>query len=202
MTLFLSEPIHPSSASNIFDYTLYFFIALAIMIFIIVFFSARKELTNHWNYLIQGLSYSTQDYYSKLETLLKEQGIENIQLKTKNINIGGVGSQKRLYLNIQWKEFTYEVCSAPFGNSYFISYWAFQKPNKLKQAISKIPLIGFLLVKLFAPETYYKIDTRNMFHSLVHQCVTDIADEISKENNIEVMNSTQKVPQMKDVFKR
>lgn len=178
------------------------FLFLVFILFIISIFRSQRELLNRWNVLIHGLHYSSKDYYQKLENILKKENVTGLEITTKNISTGGILSSKRLYAHISYDGFVYEVCAAPFGNSFFVSYWMSGADSKLKNALARIPLLGKRIVNIFYPETYYRADTSAMFHTLLHETIIALTDEIAEEHNAERLSDNQKIPVMKDIFKR
>lgn len=202
-----NRPDHASGMANsvqlgIFEYVLYPLAIIAIIFFLLVFLLVKKELMNRWSTLILGLSYSTKEFYERLEKTLSEQGLEGLDMHLKKINIGAIGMGQRYYFVVRWKEFQYDICAAPFADSFFVSYWALQQPNRFAYALSKIPLVGTGLSSLLFPITYYKVDTSSMFHTLIHQCVTDTVDLLLKENNQPALTENKKSPVMRDIFGR
>ncbi len=176
-----------------------------LILFLIVYLiigKRKKELFSHWNTLIDGLSYSTNITYNRIETKLHERKITGVSYKLQNKLTGNIFSVRRMYLVIDWQEFRYEICASPFADSFFVSYWLSIRQSWFKSFIVRIPLLGWVISKLFFRVTYYKIDTANMFHSLVQDCIMNVIDEISKEHDIEPLSETQKAPIMKDLFNR
>lgn len=176
---------------------------LYIAIIYYLFFGKRKqELLSHWNILIDGLNFSTEEAYNRVEQDLHNRGVSGLRIKRKNKRIGGWFSSRRTYLVIDWKEFRYEVCAAPFADSFFVSYWMHARQSWFKSFIARIPLLGNLISYLFFRVTYYRVDTSNMFHAIAQESITSMVDEISKAQNKPVLTDEQKTPKMKDIFQR
>jgi hypothetical protein len=183
-------------------YVFYPLIILLIIVLVLSYVLAKKEVINNWSMLFPHFTYSSKTFYEQLRESLKEHGVEDIQYSTKNIAIGHLASQRRVYMSITWKEFTYDVCAAPFGDGYFFSYWGLQEPNRMAFAVSRIPWIGAWLSTIIFPNTYYKSDTRAMFHTLFHECMIKLVEEVGKEKNMPALTEQDKTPTMKDIFAR
>lgn len=192
----------PMGIIDILQWIFFVFLFLFFLVIIISLLIPKRENLSRWNVLIHGLHYSSKEYYDKLELVLKTENVEGLKFTTKNLSTGGILSSRRLYAHISYDGFVYEVCAAPFGNSFFISYWMSGADNKLKNGIARIPLFGKHVVNIFFPETYYRVDTCNMFHTLLHDTIIALTDEIAEKNDAQKLSENQKIPVMKDIFKR
>ena len=168
-----------------------------------LFLKKRKQiLHSHWNVLLDGLSYSSQETYKRIEDYLSTKSIKGISFKTAFKSTSHIVSSPRQYLIIDWRDFRYEICAAPFADSFFVSYRMNIRESGGKIFVSRIPFIGWIAEKYFFRVSYYMIDSANMFNSMVHNCIVDIVDEISKEKNVPALTEQQKIPVMDDIFKR
>jgi len=172
---------------------------------IIIFMILKKRIPFHhsrWSQLIDGLEYSSQTFYEQLKKELHSHNIKNIKTEFVFHKEGGVGSRTRTYLRVKWKGNVYDICGAPFGNGFFVSWWLFQKSSIGELLIYKIPFIGKWLARKLFPVTYYTIDTTSMFMSYAQQSVLKVVDDISKANSIERLSETQRTPILQDFFNR
>ena len=115
---------------------------------------------------------------------------------------GNIFSSRRWYLRVTWKEYQYDICAAPFGKGFFLSWWLLYKNSLLQILILKIPFIGFWLQKKLFPTTYYKIDTASMFMSYAQQSVLNVLDNIATTKGIRMLNTDERKPILNSVFKR
>lgn len=160
-----------------------------------------KNYHSNWNTLLDGFNFSTQEFYSLLREELKKQGITDLTIKDVSLKEGSFFSKRRRYLRIQWKEYQYDMCAAPFGKGFFISWWLIYKNSTGAIIISKIPFVGKWLAKKWYPITYYKVDTASMFMTHCHNAVLSVIDTITKESGIRI-SEQQKRPVLRDVFVR
>jgi len=178
-----------------------FFITLLILLVIGFFAKSKTALHSHWNTLLDNLTHSTTDFYDQLSAELSSQNIEGLSIERVNLDTGGVFSHKRLYLRVQWREYTYDCCCAPFGKGTFVSWWMYTRSAKAEEYIGKIPMIGSWLVKKFYPVTIYRMDTASMFMTYTQASVLKVIDAITKEKGTRLTQEERK-PILTDPFKR
>ena len=181
---------------------------LIVLAVIILFFTIKslisQILKNHhsnWNTLLDGFNFSTHEFYTLLREELKNQSINNLNINDVSLKEGSFFSRRRRYLRIKWKEYQYDMCAAPFGKGFFISWWLLYKNSMGTIIISKIPFVGKWLVKKWYPITYYKVDTASMFMTYCHNAVLNVIDTITKESGIRI-SEQQKRPVLQDIFTR
>jgi len=156
---------------------------------------------SHWTKSIPSFSYASTEFYTQLKDVVTQDNKERIRAKVVTEKQGNLFSNSRKYLNVQWKEYNYFVCLAPFRNSTLVSSWLFYKQRKREIIVSLIPVIGeWLLSKIF-PTTMYRIDTASMFMGYCHDEVMHIIDEITKDTGFRLSESDRKL-QFKSPFKR
>lgn len=171
---------------------------------ILFFILRRKKKTyhSHWNTLIEGFNYSIQDFYEQVESELQNHDIEDIATGYTDLAVAGVGSQRRMYLEIEWKNLHYYICAAPFGDSFFVSAWMQNSHSIFEAMIYKLPVIGGWLHRIFFRQTIYKIDTASMFMTFAHSSLMKVISEVTKDSGVRVLTEEEKKPILNDVFKR
>jgi hypothetical protein len=83
-----------------------------------------------WHVLYENFSTSTQDFYRAVEEAVNRRNLPDVQISRVLASEGGVGSAKREYLRIQRKRIAFDICSAPYGNGHFFSWWLAKIPAK------------------------------------------------------------------------
>ena len=83
---------------------------------------------SHWACLVEGLSASAQESYSELETALNGREVPELAYSRVTYQEGGFGSAQREYMRITRKDYVFDVCAAPFGKSFFFSWWMSMPP--------------------------------------------------------------------------
>ena len=130
----------------------------------------------------EDFRYSSKEFYRSVESRLVDQGIPDIQFSSVKLSKGNVLSGKREYLRITRNEYRFDVCAAPFGKGFFISWWFGERDSWFWEMLSRIPYIGFLFLKSRMSKTYYQLDTEAMFRESVKESINSTIKIISSEN--------------------
>lgn len=157
-------------------------------------------IISHWNTLIEGLTVSPKEFFASVERALETKLIPDLKRSRVDWKEGGILTAKREYLRVRRKKHAFDICGAPFGNGFFISWWLGEVPSGLWQLLMSIPFVGPLLEKFFRPVTYYNVDTAMMFQSLVHSAVMEVVDGLTKVNGLRVLSELDRKPKMRDFF--
>jgi hypothetical protein len=157
-------------------------------------------IISHWNTLIEGLNVSPKEFFASVESALETKLIPDIKRSRADWREGGILSAKREYLRVLRKKLAFDICGAPFGNGFFISWWLGEMPSLFWQFIMMVPFVGPLLEKWFRPTTYYNVDTASMFQSLVHSAVLEVVDGLTKANGLKALVETERKPHMRNFF--
>lgn len=71
-----------------------------------------------------------------------------------------------------------------------------------EDAVIAMPVIGWLYVWLFKPQTYYKIDTGLMFQSAVHAAVLEVIDEMTTAKGLRAFEEFERKPVLREFARR
>ena len=122
------------------------------------FKSRKPEVIRHWYALVPGFNTSTDEFYTSVETELKDRQVPGLQMSRVDFSEGGILSDERTYLRMIRERLVFDICAAPFGKAFFfscrfaeipavISFW------ELLVLISGLPIcaaVSFvILVKIF-----------------------------------------------------
>lgn len=161
-----------------------------------------KEYHSHWNHLLDDFKFSTEEFYTLLKRKLEDNLISNAHIESINLKEGGTFSSRRKYLRIEWKDYQFDFCSAPFGKGFFVSWWLLHKNPIMKLIIGRMPFIGKWLVKKWYPITYYKIDTASMFMTYCQSAIQQVIKDITLEKGMRVLTENERKPILNNIFKR
>jgi hypothetical protein len=178
------------------------YILLSLVIIKLLFGSAIKFYHSYWNTLINSFEYSTEAFYKKFKKELLSHGVSGITTSDISIREGNIFSSRRRYIRVTWKNFQYDICAAPFGDGFFISWWLLDKLSWVQIIISLIPWLGPWLIRKLFTVTYYKIDTATMLMRFCHQSVLRVIDDITNDKGICSMSENERKPILNDIFKR
>ena len=65
-----------------------------------------------------------------------------------------------------------------------------------------IPFIGPLMVRSFKPETYYQLDTTQMFQESIHIAVLEVLDQTTQASGLRLLTESERKPIMQDLLKK
>ena len=173
-------------------------LVVLIIVYALYYFLGRNKTgklpkpISNWYHLFEGLQESPQPIYTAIEESIKKRQLSDVHLSRVDYREGGVFSAKREYLRVQRKELLFDICAAPFGNGFFVSWW-------LGEALSGIwtfPLLGPLLIMLFRPPTYYRIDTTHMFQELIRGAVNEVIEQVAQTKGLRGLTELEKKPTM------
>lgn len=105
---------------------------------------APSIIHSHWNNLITGFQYSTQDYYAQIEQALQPHQIPDVSVSHVEYRESGIFSAKRVYLRIRRDRLVFDICGAPFGSGFFFSWWLGELRGANIFTVMAV-LIGFLV---------------------------------------------------------
>jgi hypothetical protein len=88
------------------------------------------EVISHWHQLFEAFSTSTQDFYRAVEEAIRRRNLPEIEVSRVLFKEGGVASAEREYLRVRRKRIAFDICSAPYGNGHFFSWWLAKIPAK------------------------------------------------------------------------
>jgi cation transport ATPase len=75
----------------------------------------------HWYVPLLDFSISTQEFYAAVEKELDERKVPDLEISRVEFAEGGLLSAKRQYLRLRRERLVFDICSAPFGTSWFFS---------------------------------------------------------------------------------
>lgn len=110
------------------------------------------EIVSQWAQLIEGLQFSPQEFYGKVEQALRDRQVPDLEMGRVDWPEGGILSAKREYLRLTRERLVFDICGAPFGTGFFVSSRLGVKPLTLSLvaivlALAVIPAIGFCVLR-------------------------------------------------------
>jgi len=153
--------------------------------------------------MIEGLNVSPQQFFEEVQLSINEKEVPNTAFSRVYWREGGLMSAKREYLRVKRKDLVFDICGAPFGNGFFVSWWLGDLPSGLIGLLLRIPFISVLTywwLRFFKTETYYKLDTAAMYQSLVHAAVLEVIDHMTNSMGLKALAPESRVPEMRNFF--
>lgn len=156
-----------------------------------------NHVFSHWFTTIEGFAASPSDFYKAVESAIAVRQIPDLKTNEITCNEGGLLSAKRVYLRVIRKGKIFDICGAPFGSGFFVSWWLGDKPPGLLQQIAvyvaPLPVVG-VLFRGMVSDTYFQIDTMLMFQQAVHAAVTDAIDGMAQAKGLRTLSDLEKKP--------
>jgi len=153
-------------------------IVLLVLVIIVIIAVGKTPLTikSHWQHFYDGYQISTTDFYTQVEAGLRNRKIQDLSYTQESFLQSHIFSAKRVYLRITENEYVFYICAAPFGTGTFISWWLCIKDESF---INKIPILSRMAGKDRSNKTFYQMDTEDMYKSVIHSTVVDVANSLT-----------------------
>src|SRR4029077_9932710 len=78
-------------------------------------------IEEHWYVPLLDFRTSTQEFYAAIEKELLDRKVPDLEVTRIEFAEGGLLSAKRQYLRLRRERLVFDICSAPFGTSWFFS---------------------------------------------------------------------------------
>lgn len=221
------------------------------------------NIISHWSHLIENFQASSQQFYTSFEAAVAIRAVPQMETVRVEHKEGGLASAKREYLRMDRGTYAFDICAAPFGTGFFVSWWFTEPPLKFgflytiaflfvmviavniafgvglaigaalsgaavgmvfatcavflgiplvlwflgnalrhgaidgERTILRIPLVGRIYEWIFAPTTYYSLDTALMFQEAVHNAVLEVLDCMTTNSGVRGPSDNERKPVMK-----
>src|SRR5712692_4795662 len=107
---------------------------------------STSVILSHWYKLIDGLQSSPSDLYTSVEAALQNRKIPNAESSRVDWQEAGTFSARREYLRMTRGKHVMDICGAPFGNGFFISWWlAEARPSAVLPTVGALGVIMFFM---------------------------------------------------------
>lgn len=81
----------------------------------------KVDVYLHWYVPLLDFHISTQEFYSAVEKELEERKVPDLEVSRVEYREGSLLSAQRQYLRLRRERLVMDICSAPFGTSWFFS---------------------------------------------------------------------------------
>src|SRR5258708_6635574 len=221
------------------------------------------NVISHWDQLFENFQASSLEFYNFVEKAVEARSVPDTHWVRVEHQESGLASAKRQYLRMHRGKHAFDICAAPFGNGFFVSWWLTEPPlpfgvlytlaflfclmisfyivfaigfgvgalmqgyafgvllggscaffglpgllwlvgNGMRQGkisgestVLAMPLIGRIYERIFAPSTYYSIDTALMFQQSVHNAVLEVIDCMTAHKGVRALSESERKPILK-----
>jgi hypothetical protein len=145
--------------------------------------------------MFEDLQFSTQEFYEAVEKIIKEREIPDVHIERVSFSESKLNMfNRREYLRITRNHYVFDICAAPFGKGFFISWYLGETKGFFKELLAKIPGIGPLLVKASEMKTYYQMDSEAMFKESIRKCLNKAVDDLTNTKGVRAMSDFERQP--------
>ena len=158
------------------------------------------HVLGHWYRLFEDLWVSPHDFYAAVEAAVARRRMPGVTWSRALWHEGGFFSPQREYLRLRRGELVLDICGAPYGSAFFVSWWMGERRTGLWPFLLEIPGVGALAHILFRPHTHYAIDTALMFQEAVQGAVLEVIEALSESRGIRTLSRTERTPVLRGFF--
>lgn len=108
--------------------------------------ASPDTVVSHWSTLIEGLQASPLQFYQSVEAALLRRQIPETKNDRVDYKEAGLLSAKREYLHVGREKMVFDICGAPFGTGFFVSWWLAEAKFKLNPFLQVLAVFGMLVV--------------------------------------------------------
>jgi hypothetical protein len=103
-----------------------------------------ENAIGHWSRLFEGLQAAPMEFYQQVELAVRNREIPETVAELIEYREGGAFSRVRVYMRIRRRREVFDVCGAPFGNGFFVSWWFAILRPKLPSWATVLIILGYL----------------------------------------------------------
>lgn len=85
--------------------------------------AATPLVLSHWYHLFENLQASPMEFFESVERSVESREVPEAERSRVDHHEGGILSAKREYLRVSRGRLAFDICAAPFGNGFFVSWW-------------------------------------------------------------------------------
>lgn len=139
---------------------------------------AQTYVHSHSYQHFEELSLSSDQFYTHLTKLVDSYNYPNVDCEVIAMDEVVFYGASREYLRIRRNYLKFYVCAAPFGRSFFVSWWLGETEDGFTLFLRRIPILKWLVPP---GKTYYEIDTELMFIKSVDAIIKGMVDKLIAE---------------------
>jgi len=154
-----------------------------------------SNVLSHWSHFFTQFTLSSDVFYKALEETFKVHDMPNIALGRTKHKEAGLLSANREYLRIRHGDIVFDICAAPFGKDFFISWWLYETTGTMRTVLRNTKVGDFMNARA-ARRTFYQIDEEDMFRSCVHDCILETITAVTMGKGVTQLTDADKAFKM------
>ena len=172
---YLQYYAQPTFAEQLFLALLQWLFLIYVIMFVVRLIRNRPmtETHSHQYRIFENTSFSSQEFYETVKRAVAEKEYPNIKTSRVTYSEGTIVFGNREYLRIERLSSTFDICAAPFGKDYFISWWTGEVPNVGRKVLASLPWFGPALASAMYGKGLYILDAEVVFRDSVNQIIED-----------------------------
>jgi hypothetical protein len=103
------------------------------------------SVLSHWSTLIENFQASPLAFFQAVEAAVGRREVPQTQNSRVDIREGGMLSAKREYLHITRERMVFDICGAPFGTGFFVSWWLSEDRLRLNPIVKMLIVLGMFI---------------------------------------------------------
>jgi hypothetical protein len=144
------------------------------------------------SHYFDGLQFSAEEYYVLVEDIVRKYAMPEVKISRVEHYEKYSLSNRRQYLRIERRSDIFDICAAPFGTGFFVSYWHGEPQRRIRDLALKTPFLS-TAVSGWQGSTFYLLDTANMFKLCVKDSITEAIDQITSNKGIRGLSEAERI---------
>jgi hypothetical protein len=152
-----------------------YFPLIVFILFIAYLLDIRTTVISYWHHTFDQTNFSVQDFYETLGKAIEDRKLPNMKIYRVLHNERIFFSPKREYIRLNWNDETFDICAAPYGECFYVSWWFVERTSRIYRIFLRIPIIKLF----FTGKTYHRINIERVVEDTVHLCVLQSIDAMT-----------------------
>lgn len=148
------------------------FLLIVFVVIVILLLVRPSEVIARWHHQFDDLQLSSQDCYRTIQECIEKRQVPDVRYSRMAFNEASALGSKREYLRVDNVTYIFDICAAPYGTGFFISWW-------LRESKSLGELLMIRFFPSFGQKTYFQLDTQTMFREAVHRSVLEAIKQMT-----------------------
>jgi hypothetical protein len=150
------------------------------------------QVLSQWNNYFPFYSMSSNEFYKLVEGIIKEHEYPSVKVSRTTHKEKSIFSASREYLRVKFGDYVFDICAAPFGKDFYVSWWLYETEDAWR-IIFKYTKVGEYLRKRARKRTFYEADIEAIFRSSVHSCVMQAVEHITNTTGLRLSESEKQI---------
>src|SRR5437879_4358850 len=106
---------------------------------------APADALSNWYNLIEDFQASSMEFYASVEVAIHKRQVPDCEISRVDWREGGVLSARREYLRVSRGRHIFDICAAPFGTGFFVSWWLSSTQSSLGPLALLLLMVGLVI---------------------------------------------------------